>query len=442
MVIHKDMSITRRPLSRRDILRGTLAGALLGAVPLSCSQPRSASPQPPQAAPKKRILILGGTGFLGPKTVASAIARGHEVTIFNRGKREKQLPLEAKVEHLYGNRDPKLPADDERGPDGQLLRPDGSPKGLEQLVGRQWDVVIDNSGYFPRMVAASAQLLAKNAQLYIFISSISAYDTNPPNGDENTALAKLADPAVETLGKDFENYGGLKALCERAASEAFPGRTAIVRPGYIVGPGDPTDRFTYWPVRISQGGEVLAPGSPDDPLQWIDVRDLADWLVTLAEHGTAGTFNAIGPPNPARWGDVLKACVDAGGGAKLVWVPTTWLEQNGMGGEDAFPIWVPPTGKFEGFHRWNNDRAEATGLTFRPIADTVKATLAWYPGEIERRVRVTRELAAAAAAKGQPAPKGDPSALRAGPSRDDEQKLLAKFKGEPVRSTPAGQSDK
>jgi 2'-hydroxyisoflavone reductase len=422
------MSILRGPLRRRDLLRGTLAVAMLGALPLSCSHTQPSAPPKPRVASKKRILILGGTGFLGPKTVAAAMARGHEVTIFNRGKREKLLPLEAKVEHLYGNRDPELPADDERDPDGKLLHPDGSPRGLEQLVGRQWDVVIDNSGYFPRMVAASAQLLAKNAQLYIYISSISAYDTNPPNGDESTPLAKLADPKVETLGKEFENYGGLKALCERAASDAFPGRAAIVRPGYIVGPGDPTDRFTYWPVRISHGGEVLAPGSPDDPLQWIDVRDLADWLVTLAENGTSGVFNAIGPPNPARWGDVLKACVDAGGAAKLVWVPATWLEQNGMGGEDAFPIWVPPTGKFEGFHRWNNDRAEAAGLTFRPIADTVKATLAWYPGDVERRVRVTRELAAAAEAKGAPPPKGDPSELRAGPKRKQEEELLAKWK--------------
>jgi 2'-hydroxyisoflavone reductase len=312
------------------------------------------------------------------------------------------------------------------------LHPDATPKGLEQLVGRRWDVVIDNSGYYPRMVTASAQLLAKQADQYIYISSISAYGVNPPQGgDETTELATLADPAVETLGKDFENYGGLKVLCERAAAAAFPGHATIVRPGYIIGPGDPTDRFTYWPARIARGGEVLAPGAPDDPLQWIDVRDLADWLVTLAEHGTAGAFNAIGPPSPARWGDVLQACVAAAASdAKLVWAPVTWLEQNEMAGEDSFPIWVPPVGKFAGFHRWNNDRAEAAGLTFRPIDDTVKAILAWYPGEVERRVRVTRELVEAAKAKGLPPPPAgaDPSALRAGPSRDQEQALLAKWK--------------
>lgn len=433
------MSTSRNDLTRRDVIRSGLAAAALGAVSSACSgsTPTSRStpapapgPDGPAAAPKKRILILGGTGFLGPKTVAAAVARGHTVTIFNRGKREKLLPLEVEAEHLYGNRDPELPADDERGPDGKLLHPDATPKGLEQLKGRKWDVVIDNSGYFPRMVKASAGLLAQSASQYIYISSISAYDENPAaGGDETTRLATLADPKVEEMGAEFQNYGGLKVLCERAAEEAFPGHATIVRPGYIIGPGDPTDRFTYWPVRVSRGGDVLAPGAPADPLQWIDVRDLADWLVTLAERGTTGAFNAIGPDKPGRWGDVLQTCVDAAPGAKLVWVPATWLEKNGMGGEDAFPIWVAPTGKFAGFHRWRNERAEAAGLTFRPMADTVKALLAWYPAEVERRVRVTRELAEAAKGKGAPPPPlADPAALRAGPPREREQELLAKWR--------------
>jgi 2'-hydroxyisoflavone reductase len=427
------MSNTRRHLTRRDVLRGGLAAAAaLGLAPSACSGSRSrpASP-PPTPAPvaKKRILILGGTGFLGPKTIAAAVARGHTVTIFNRGKREKYLPLEHEVEHLYGNRDPELPADDERDRDGKLLHPDATPKGLEQLVGRTWDVVIDNSGYFPRMVDASARLLAGSAAQYIFISSISAYDEYPATGgDETTRLATLADPKVETMGKEFENYGGLKVLCEQAAAAAFAGRATIVRPGYIVGPGDPTDRFTYWPVRVARGGEVLAPGSPDDPLQWIDVRDLAAWLVTLAEQGTAGTFNAVGPATPGRWGDVLQACVDAAGGkATLAWVPADWLENNEMGGEDAFPIWTAPVGKYAGFHRWSNARATAAGLTFRPIGDTVKGILGWWPGELERRTRVTRELAEIAKAKGQPPPP-DPGKLRAGPAPEREQELLARWK--------------
>ncbi len=390
-------------------------------------------PAPGVIKKSQHILILGGTGFIGPKTIAAAVGRGHTVTIFNRGKREKLLPLEVKVEHLYGNRDPLLPADDERDADGKLLHPDASPKGLEQLVGRSFDVVIDNSGYFPRMVEVSAKLLAPNASRYIYISSISCYAENPAQGgDETTKLATLADPTVETMGKEFENYGGLKVLCERAAATAFgEDRTTIVRPGYIVGPGDPTDRFTYWPLRIARGGEVVAPGSPTDPLQWIDVRDLTDWLVTLAEHETVGTFNAVAPASPARWGDVLQRCVNATkSGAKLTWIPQTWLEKNGMGGEDAFPIWNAPVGKNAGFHRWSNERAEAAGLTFRSIDDTVNAILAWFPGDQTRRVRVTRELAEAAKAKGAPPPP-DPLVLRAGPTAEQEQALLAKWKANP-----------
>ncbi len=432
--------------SRREFLGqtlvvggGTIALASLG---LSCRNESSDTPAPDASrAPtaKKRILILGGTGFLGPKTVEAALARGHEVTIFNRGKREKFLPFPFKnVEHLYGNRDPLLPADDERGPDKQLLHPDAKPLGLEQLKGRSWDAVIDNSGYVPRIVKASAELLAPHAKQYIFISSISAYASNTtPGADESAPLATITDPTVETLGARFENYGALKALCEQAAQTAFSGRAAIVRPGYIVGPGDPTDRFTYWPVRIARGGEVLAPGSPDDPVEWIDVRDLAAWLVKLVEDGTSGAFNAVGPERPGKWGDVLDACVTAANGkASLTWIPNEWLEKNGQGGEDGFPIWAPPTGESAGFHTWSNARARGAGLTFRPVGDTIEATLAWYPDEVERRVRVTRELEEAAKAKGNEPPKlPDPRTLKAGPPPDREGELLAKWKAE--RGQPA-----
>lgn len=422
------------------MLRGGLAAAALAALP-GCGdgRPRVAAPPPPDVSPpgggKKKILILGGTGFLGPKTIDVALARGHEVTIFNRGKREKYLPLDpavkVEVEHLYGNRDPELPADDERGPDGALLHPDGSPRGLEQLVGRTWDVVIDNSGYVPRVVKASAELLAaQGCKQYIFISSISAYDEAAipaEGGDEDTRLAELADPTVETMGAQFENYGGLKVLCERAAQAAFPAGATIVRPGYIVGPGDPTDRFTYWPVRVARGGEVLAPGAPDDPLQWIDVRDLAAWLVTLAEGGTTGAFHAVGPTPPARWGEVLDRCVAvSGSGATLTWVDASWLEQHAAP-QDAFPIWIAPAGPYAGFHRWNNARAVAAGLTQRPLDDTLRAILDWFPGELERRVRVTAELAATNQAEGLPPPP-DPTVVRAGPPPAREAELLAAWK--------------
>jgi 2'-hydroxyisoflavone reductase len=431
------MAKSRRGIRRRDVLRGGLAATALGALS-ACGSKSGGAPaaattagRTPVPSSKKKILILGGTGFLGPKTIEVAVARGHEVTIFNRGKREKFLPLEFEVEHLYGNRDPDLPADDEKGPDGKLLHPDGTPKGLEQLTGRAWDVVIDNSGYFPRMVKASADLLAKQGSgQYIFISSISAYDEASipaSGGTEDVKLATLADPKVEDMGKEFQNYGGLKVLCEQAAEAAFPGRATIVRPGYIVGPGDPTDRFTYWPNRIARGGEVLAPGAPDDPLQWIDVRDLGAWLVTLAEKGTAGAFHAVGPWPPARWGDVLQTCIDtAGKPTQLTWVPADWLEKNGVA-EEGFPIWIAPAGKYAGFHRWNNARAVAAGLAFRPLGDTVKGLLDWFPGEIERRVKVTKELAETNKAKGLPPPP-DPTVVRAGPPPEREQELLAKWK--------------
>ncbi|MBL8695697.1 MAG: NAD-dependent epimerase/dehydratase family protein [Planctomycetes bacterium] len=362
----------------------------------------------------------------------AALARGHQVSVFNRGRTEKRIPFEFKdVEHLYGNRDPLLPADDARGPDGKLLNPDGRPRGLEQLEGKRWDAIIDNSGYYPRHVKASADLLAKSAQQYIYISSISAYAGNRAVGaDESAPLAKLTDPAVETMGANFENYGGLKVLCEQAAEAAFPGRAAIVRPGYIVGPGDPTDRFTYWPARAARGGEMLAPGSPSDPLQWIDVRDLAEWLVLLVERGTAGVFNAIGPQGRGNWGEVLEACVNAASARPtLVWVPTEWLSANGMGGEDSFPIWAPPTGEMAGFHTWSNARAVAAGLRFRTMEDTVAAIHAWLPGDLERRARVTQQMIADAKAKGQEPPRmADPKVLRAGPTAERERELLEKWK--------------
>src|SRR5258705_9501999 len=237
------------------------------------------------------------------------------------------------------------------------------------------------------------------------------------------------------MGKDSGNSGGFKVLCEQAAAAAFPGHAAIVRPGYIVGPGDSSDRFTYWPVRIARGGEVLVPGSPDDPIQYIDARDLAEWLVKLVEDGTAGTFNAIGPKGRGRWGDVIQACADASkGAANITWVPTEWLEKNGMGGEDAFPIWAPPTGASAGAHLWKNERAIQAGLKFRAASDTVKGILEWWPNELEARARITKEQTDAAVAKKQDPPKlPDPTLLRVGPKPEAEAELLAKWKAESAK---------
>jgi 2'-hydroxyisoflavone reductase len=446
-VQEKKVNDRRRP-SRRQFLGASIAGgaalssiasivssalgAAGGASLSSLASCRSSGGGDLALKPRK-ILILGGTGFLGPKTVEAALARGHTVTVFNRGKTEKRRPLGFEnVEHLYGNRDPNLPADDARGPDGKLLHPDAQPRGLEQLVGREFDAVIDNSGYYTRHVKASAELLAPKCGRYVYVSSISAYKENKKVGaDESSELATLADPNVEDMGPGFQNYGGLKAACERVAQVAFPGRAAIVRPGYIVGPGDPTDRFTYWPVRIDRGGEVLAPGTPDDPLQWIDVRDLGEWIVRLVEDQTVGVFNAIGPTQPARWGDVLGSCVaHAHDKATLTWVDADFVEKAGAGGEDgSFPIWIAPRGDYAGFHRWSNERAKAAGLKFRSIDDTVAALLAWFPKDVELRRVNTQKILDEAKSKGQPPPAmPDPALLRAGPKPEFEAKLLADWK--------------
>ncbi len=384
--------------SRRSFLSTTLAaGAAIAAAPvLSRAAAADVAPGTKGASGGRKILILGGTGFLGPSTVEAAQRRGHTITLFNRGKTEEAKGgMFPDLEKLYGNRDPEKFADDKK--------PD-SPKGLESLKGRTWDVVIDNSGYYPRHVKASAELLAPSAGRYIYISSVSAYASNDkPNSDETAARATLSDPTVETMGAQYENYGGLKALCEQSVEAAFKERAVIVRPGYIVGPGDPTDRFTYWPVRADKGGEMAVPGSPDDPIQIIDARDLGEWLVNLAETGTAGTFNAVGPAKPARWGEIIDACVAAASNKPTpVWIPTESVSEL----VGAFPIWLPPAGEFAGFHSWSNARAVAAGLKFRPTSDVVKDTLAWFKTLPEKRQ----------------------SELRAGISGVQEASLLAKRK--------------
>ena len=330
----------------------------------------------------KRILILGGTGFLGPATVEAATARGHQLTLFNRGR--TRPGLFPNIETLLGDRDPKI------------------GEGLNALRDRKWDVAIDNSGNIPRHVAASAQLLAPSVAHYIYISSISAYADNSIEGqDESGRLATTEDPTVETITD--KTFGPLKVLCEKAASEAFPRRTTIVRPGYIVGPDDPSGRFTYWPVRVDRGGEVLVPGASSDPVQFIDVRDLGAWLISLVEQQTFGTFNATGPKDRLAWGDLVQACSKATtSDHALTWVPAEWVRREAR---SAFPIWAPYEGSTRGFHRWSNARAIKAGLEFRPYPQTVGDTLRWYKSQTESgRTKL------------------------AGPSPEKEAELLAKWK--------------
>ncbi|HYH99379.1 epimerase [Hyalangium sp.] len=352
---------------RRKFLQYSLtAASMLALGPQALAGPDKRSTTPTKR--KLKILVLGGTGFLGPAFVTAAQARGHTLTLFNRGKTRPHLF--PNVEKLQGDRDPK------------------KGEGLKALEGRRWDVVLDNSGYYPRMVKASAELLAPHVKQYVYISSISAYANNDvPYEDESGPTAKVADPTVETMGKNYENFGGLKRLCEEAVEAALPGLASLIRPGYIVGPDDPTDRFTYWPVRYARGGEMLAPGSPEDPLQIIDVRDLAEWLVKVMENQLTGIYNATGPEKPWTMGALLAACKAAAGktDTKPVWVPSEFLAKNGEDGEGDIPIWAPPLDKNKGFHLRSIDKAVKAGLKFRPGAVTVKDTLAYFNGLPEER---------------------------------------------------------
>ncbi|HSN91879.1 MAG TPA: NAD-dependent epimerase/dehydratase family protein [Anaeromyxobacteraceae bacterium] len=348
-------------LTRRDFL-----GTSLSALALACAGPGPGGGA--RAAGRKRILILGGTSFLGPAIVEAARPRGHLLTLFNRGRTNPGLFPE--VEQVHGDRD----------------------GGLDALRGRAWDAAIDTSGYVPRLVRASAELLAPAVGRYLFVSTISVYaDGIPPGSDEGAPLATVPDPSGEDVRA---HYGGLKALCERAVEAALPGRTAVVRPGLIVGPRDPTDRFTYWPVRLARGGEVLAPGDGKDPVQIVDVRDLAAWMVELVERGVTGTFNAAGPARTLTMGEMLAACGEAAGGAaQLTWVPAPFLEKEGVAPWSDMPVWVP-AGPDAGFAQVSNARAVAAGLRFRPAAETARDTLAWWRTlPEERRAKLRAGLA-------------------------------------------------
>src|SRR5438876_8962294 len=306
-----------------------------------------------------RILILGGTGFTGPFQVRYALSRGHKVTVFNRGKTHPgELPQEA--EQLIGDRN------------GQL----------DALKGRQWDVVIDNPTTLPVWVRDAAQILKGNVDRYVFISTISVYSDTSKPVDQNSPLAEYrgTDPMKETMknvvDSKFQLYGPLKALSEKEAEKWFPGKTLIIRPGLIVGPRDETDRFTYWPVRIDRGGEVLAPGTPADPVQFIDARDLAEWTIRMVENRETGIYNATGPAKPLGIGGMLDGIKDAlKSNAKFMWVTEDFLTQQKVQPWSDMPVW---TGRESGLSRAKIDRALSKGLTFRPLAETARDTLAWF----------------------------------------------------------------
>lgn len=307
-----------------------------------------------------KLLILGGTVFLGRALVEAALAQGHEVTLFNRGQHNPQLfPA---VEKLRGDRD----------------------GGLDLLRGRRWDAVVDPSGYLPRLVRASAELLADAVEHYTFISSISVYPHFRQVGiDEQAPVGTLDDPSVEEV--TGETYGPLKALCEQAAEQAVPGRTLIIRPGLIVGPHDPTDRFTYWVRRVAQGGEVLVPASPNWHTQIIDARDLAEWTLNMVTQRQIGVYNATGPAYDLSFGQVLDTCRRvSGSAAQFTWVGEDFLAEQNVAPWSDLPLWIPQTDPdMIGFSDVDCARAIAHGLSFRDLDRTVGDTLAWDAARIE-----------------------------------------------------------
>ena len=351
------------PRTRRDVLKLTAAGAAAFVA-------RGGSAFALEAPKPLRILILGGTGFIGPHQVRYALARGHKLTLFNRGRRPKEWP--APVEELTGDRNT------------------GELKALE---GREWDVCIDNPTTLPFWVRDAGQVLKGKVKQYVFISTLSVYaGEKDPGQDETAPLAvykgqDAMKETLDTLKKDVEGlYGPLKVLSEKESEKWFPGATTVVRPGLIVGPGDETDRFTYWPVRIDRGGEVLAPGDGKDPVQIVDARDLAEWTIRLVEARTLGTFNAMGPAREMTMRAMLEGVRDGvGSKAAFTWVPADFLDQQKVSAWGDMPAWVPGTGDTAGFGLRSNRRAVAAGLTFRPLATTAKDALAWWKEQPEDR---------------------------------------------------------
>ena len=364
--------------TRRDLLKLAALAAAAAALPSFASA--AAATKVGRAAKPLKILILGGTGFTGPFQVNYALARGHTVTLFNRGKKPSpEWPGE--VEQLHGDR---------------------NTGDLKSLQGRKWDVCIDNPTSLPFWVRDAGKVLKGNVGQYLFISTISVYaDGSKPGITEEAALAQYKGKDAmaetqETLRADLEGlYGALKALSEAEARKQFGERVTIVRPGYIVGPRDETDRFTYWPHRVAQGGEVLVPGDGHDPVQIIDGRDLGEWMVRLAEAGTLGTFNAVGPGKPLTMDAMLHGCqAVTGGNATYTHVTPEFLEEQKV---EELPIWVPSkSGPYAGYGQVSNARAIEAGLTFRPLATTVTDLLAWFrslPAERQATLKsgITRE---------------------------------------------------
>jgi len=384
--------------SRRDFLKasavfgGALGGARWFSSPLvdAFATPRDNTP----AAAPLRILILGGTGFIGPNQVRYAVSRGHHVTLFNRGKTNPGLFKGMEnIDERIGDRAP-------------------NPGNYDSLKEGEWDVVIDNPTTRPRWVREAAAAVQGRVRHYVFISTLSVYAANDtPGADETAPVATTDTPDVEDGPTYPRLYGPLKALSEKEAERAFPGRTTIIRPGLIVGVGDPSDRFTYWPVRLAHGGDVLAPPG-EDPVQIIDARDLGEWTIRCCENETMGVFNATGPAKHFTMREMLdgiQAAIHTE--AKIVNVTAEFLaaQDPPVRGWSDLPVWLPSFGPTAGFLQRSTARALSKGLTFRPFAETVTETLAFYNAQTPERqaslrtgIKPEREAAVLAAWRARP----------------------------------------
>jgi 2'-hydroxyisoflavone reductase len=326
---------------------------------------------------RMNVLILGGTRFLGRHLVHAALSRGHDVTLFNRGK--TNTDLFPSVETLHGDRSVDLSA----------------------LRGRRWDAVIDTCGYVPAHAHMSARALADSTDVYAFVSSVSAYrDSDVAGIDESYPLATLPADEVEKVTSQAqitgENYGALKALCEGAVEQAVPGRAFIIRPGLIVGPHDPTDRFTFWVRRIGRGGDVLVPDTLFQPWQVIDARDLAQWMIAMIEGRQTGVFNATGPAHGLTFGEVVEACRRSESPANVVKARESFIVDEDAAGWEHLPLWLPSSEReIAGFYKMNCKKAMDAGLAFRPVTETVRDTWDWdraREGELALGLSREREL--------------------------------------------------
>jgi 2'-hydroxyisoflavone reductase len=294
-----------------------------------------------------KLLVLGGTQFLGRAVVEAALERGDEVTLFNRGKTNPELFPE--VEKVRGDR------------------------AVDSIPSGRWDAVVDTSGYFPRVVRASAEALRDSVERYLFVSSISAYASLSEGPNEDSKRAELGDMPIDEMLPGYENYGPLKALCEDVVTELYDRRALIVRPGLIVGPYDPTGRFTYWPHRVARGGEFIAPAPAHGQVQFVDARDLGTWIVDLCERGESGAFNATHPS--ISWAELVDSCLRVSSSdGRPVWVEPEFLAEQGVGQWMELPLWLHGRDS-AGMFRADVSRALAGGLTFRPLDDTVRGAL-------------------------------------------------------------------